>query len=70
LLICAEFRLGLEVRLELVLGAGGGEGDELVAEVAEHVQEVGFVSFDALSFHFLERLRVGEEKFFLGQAPL
>ena len=41
--ICAELRLGLEGRLKLVLGAGGGEGDELVAEVAEHVQEVGFV---------------------------
>jgi hypothetical protein len=60
--ICAELRLGLEGRLKLVLGAGGGEGGQLDAEVAEHVQEVGFASFDALSFHLLESLSLREEK--------
>jgi hypothetical protein len=39
--ICAELRLSLKGRLDLVLGVGDDEGDELVAEVAEHVQEIG-----------------------------
>jgi hypothetical protein len=37
--------LSLEDILDFVLGVGGGEGDELGAEVADHVHEVGFCVF-------------------------
>ena len=46
--------LSLENILELVLRVGGGEGNDLGAEVADHVHDLGFVSFDAWNFYLLE----------------
>jgi hypothetical protein len=48
--VCAKLRLILGVLLEQVPGIGNDEGDQLDAEVDDHVHEVGVVSSDAWSF--------------------